>query len=348
MTSPFASLLFRVSFTLAGFYNLAFGAWAGFLPHHFFDVFEIDQPRYPQIWACLGMVVGIYGLLYWHAAWKLETGWPIIALGLLGKVLGPVGMILTFSDEWPRRLAMLNLYNDAIWWLPFSLFLIRDTRFAQRIVSAAPWVCAGLHLAALIALLLVLRHGMLTVPTAVERASYIADETRLWTVGWCVWMASAVSLVGFYAWWGSKLNRTHLALVGVVVASIGSVFDLSGESHSILVLVERALMLEADAASWDQAAFEFHERVAVLLTAGVANLLYCLGGFALMVRTPDLSKMVRLSMWATWVSGVVMTLSAVFNHVGGMVASTAVLFPLLIGWVVWMATRWDSLKDSIA
>ena len=38
--------------------------------------------------------------------------------------------------------------------------------------------------------------------------------------------------------------------------------------------------------------------------------------------------------------GVGMALAAVFNHVGGMVATTTVLFPLLIAWTVWMGRNW--------
>lgn len=119
MTGIYSARLFRITFVLAGCYNLAFGLWVGFWPLQFFELFGIALPRYPAIWACLGMVVGLYGLLYWHVAWKPESGRPIIAIGLLGKVLGPIGMVLSFSDQWPLRLAMLNLYNDVIWWLPF-------------------------------------------------------------------------------------------------------------------------------------------------------------------------------------------------------------------------------------
>ena len=90
----------------------------------------------------LGMVVGVYGLLYWHAAWKLEAAWPIIAVGLLGKVLGPIGMVTSFSDDWPRRLGMICVYNDLIWWLPFGLFLIRGTVIGRWIaVARALAVC---------------------------------------------------------------------------------------------------------------------------------------------------------------------------------------------------------------
>ncbi len=340
MTGSFGTRLFRIVFALAGCYNLAFGMWVGFWPFRFFEVFQIAPPRYPAIWACLGMVVGIYGLLYWHAAWKPAYGRPIIAIGLLGKVLGPIGMGMSFSDQWPRRLAMLNLYNDVIWWLPFTLFLLRGTRFATRLVALAPWCSAGLHALGLATMGFILRQGMLTEPDAIERATYIAQHPTLWAAGWGVWMLAAASLVAFYAWWGSQISAPLAGTVGVLVAALGLVFDLSGEWLSVLVLVERSLAAHEHSMLWDHAGFEFVERVVTLLTAGAANFLYTLGGLVLMLWTVDLPRRVRLAMWGTWLAGLAMTLAAVFNHVGGMVAATTVLFPLLIAWTVWMGCSW--------
>ena len=77
-----------------------------------------------------------------------------------------------------------------------------------------------------------------------------------------------------------------------------------------------------------------------LLTAGAANGLYTLGGCLLMLNTNDLPNGVRWAMCVTWIMGLGMSLAAIFGHVGGMAATTAVLFPLFIGWTVWMATRW--------
>src|SRR5688572_22095395 len=157
MSGSFADRLFRIAFALAGVYNLAFGMWAAIWPLAFFELFEIAPPRYPGIWACLGMVVGVYGLLYWYAAWKLDAAWPIIAVGLLGKVLGPIGMVASFSDDWPRRLGMICVFNDLIWWLPFGLFLVRGTQSAQRLVKSAPWICVATHVAAIGALAMYLQ-----------------------------------------------------------------------------------------------------------------------------------------------------------------------------------------------
>ena len=183
MTGPFANRLFRIAFIAAGCYNLAFGLWAGFWPHAFFDWFTIAPPRYPGIWSCLGMVVGVYGLLYLHAAWRLDTAWPIIAVGLLGKILGPIGMAISFSDEWPRRLGMLCIYNDLIWWLPFGLFLVRGAVIARRLERAAPWICIATHLAASLVMATFLRQGTLALNDASSRAVYIQEHASLWCIG---------------------------------------------------------------------------------------------------------------------------------------------------------------------
>ena len=340
MTSDFSTRLFRIVFVLAGCYNLAFGVWVGFWPAHLFELLAIEQPRYLPIWSCVGMVVGVYGFLYWHVVWKPDRGRPIVAVGLLGKVLGPIGMALSFSDTWPLRLALLNLYNDVIWWLPFSLFLIRGTQFAKWVVPLAPWCCAVLHILGLLAGALALQNGTLAESDLLQRAAYIAQHPARWACGWSIWMFAAASLVAFYAWWGSRLKAPYAGLSAVLLAALGSVFDMSGESISILFVLERAQLLVEQTTDWTQAEFLWQERISVWLTAGAANLLYTLAGLLLMLRTRGLPAHVKWAMWLTWILGLVMTAAAVANHVGGMMVSTALLFPLLIYWTLWMGWRW--------
>ena len=353
MTSPFANRLFRIAFALAAIYNLAFGLWAAIWPLAFFNDFNIEPPRYPGIWACLGMVVGVYGLLYAHAAWKLETARPIIAVGLLGKVLGPIGMAVNFSDDWPRRLGMLCVWNDLIWWLPFGLFLLRGTNVGRRIVSLAPAFCALLHVGGLAVMALLLRGGMLSEPDPIARAQYIAEHSTGWAIGWAIWMLAAMSIVGFYAWWAAKLvapSTKAVATVAVLLTAVGMVCDLTGESISVLIIGEQVaeslgsteLAEVRDSGSAVRRGGLPHnsERLATLLTAGAANLLYTLAGMILMFATPGLPTWIRAAMWGTWLAGFLMSVSAVANFTSGLVAGTVVLFPLLIIWVAWMGLRW--------
>lgn len=340
MTGPFATRIFRSIFILAGCYNLAFGVWAGFWPEQFFGLFNIQAPLYPQIWACLGMMVGLYGLLYWYAAWKPERARPIITIGLLGKILGPIGMVVSLSNAWPRRLGMLNLYNDVIWWLPFGLFLVSGTALAKKLEKLTPYVCAAIHALGLLTMAVLLRPGMVTQPSAYFRARYISEHTAQWTGGWCVWMCCALSLVALYAWWGSRLNARRIAMLAVGLAAAGAVFDLSGEFTAVLLLVERAAGAIGHPTYWDRPSFEFSQRLVTLLTAGFANLLYTLGGILLMWQSKGLPASVRLMMWCTWIAGLAMTVAAAVNSTDGMVMATIVLFPLLILWTFWMGRNW--------
>jgi len=53
-----------------------------------------------------------------------ERGWMIAAVGLTGKVFGPIGLArLIGSGIWPVRTGILCVTNDLIWWIPFSLYL---------------------------------------------------------------------------------------------------------------------------------------------------------------------------------------------------------------------------------
>jgi len=80
--------------------------------------------NHPEIFVCLAMVVGVYGILYWDVARRPEQGWLIVAVGLLGKLLGPAGAAwLIFKGDWPLRAMVLCLGNDFLWWIPFTVYL---------------------------------------------------------------------------------------------------------------------------------------------------------------------------------------------------------------------------------
>jgi hypothetical protein len=116
--------LHRAVFAAAGVYNLAWGAYAAADPQWLFRFAHMPPLDQPAIFACLGMVVGLYGLLYLEVARLPERGWPIAAVGLAGKLLGPLGLaVLLARGIWPPRTAILCLANDLPWWLPFGVYL---------------------------------------------------------------------------------------------------------------------------------------------------------------------------------------------------------------------------------
>lgn len=116
--------LHRAVFALAGAYNLAWGTWAAADPQWLFRFSGLPALNHPAIFACLGMVVGVYGFLYLEVARAPERGFAVAAVGLLGKVLGPVGLArLIATGQWPASTLVLCLTNDFIWWIPFALYL---------------------------------------------------------------------------------------------------------------------------------------------------------------------------------------------------------------------------------
>ena len=114
----------------AAAYNLLWGSWVVLRPMDLFDATGIERPIYPGIWQCVGMIVGVYGIGYAIAATAPYRHWPIVLVGFLGKVLGPLGMAYqwaTVSEGTPGRLPLawgwVTLANDLIWWIPFAAIL---------------------------------------------------------------------------------------------------------------------------------------------------------------------------------------------------------------------------------
>lgn len=114
----------RRTFLLAGGYNIGWGLFTAADPQWYFRFTGLPPLNHPAIFACLGMVIGLYGLVYLEVARVPERGWVLAAVGLLGKVLGPIGLaVLLLRGTWPPRALVLCLPNDLFWWLPFGLYL---------------------------------------------------------------------------------------------------------------------------------------------------------------------------------------------------------------------------------
>tara|TARA_Y100000589_G_C27192855_1_gene645508 strand:- start:837 stop:1274 length:438 start_codon:yes stop_codon:yes gene_type:complete len=108
----------------AGIYNLIWGLISILFPFLYFDFAEIRRPVYPEIWQCVGMVVGVYGIGYIIAAKNPYKHWVIVFVGLLGKIFGPIGFFINLTTGvFPISFGILILFNDLIWWVPFGVIL---------------------------------------------------------------------------------------------------------------------------------------------------------------------------------------------------------------------------------
>jgi small multidrug resistance pump len=113
----------------AAAYNILFGILVVLFPMAFFRIAGLPEPNYPEIWQCVGMIVGVYGVGYWIAASDPMRHWPIVLVGFLGKVFGPIGFLqAAVAGRFPWIFGWINVTNDLIWWIPFALILLRARR----------------------------------------------------------------------------------------------------------------------------------------------------------------------------------------------------------------------------
>lgn len=120
---------------LAGIYNILWGAWVVLFPKLSFTLHQMPVPTYPQIWQCVGMIVGVYGIGYIAAASDPIKHWPIVLVGFLGKVLGPIGFVYSlYQGVFPLSFMINIVFNDLIWWIPFFIIL----KSAYRLHTSRP------------------------------------------------------------------------------------------------------------------------------------------------------------------------------------------------------------------
>jgi peroxiredoxin len=113
----------------AGAYNLAWGALTVLFPDWLFSLTGMERPNYPFIWQCVGMIVGVYGIGYLAAARDPARHWPIVLVGLLGKIFGPIGYAMgVLQGTVPAAFGVTIPTNDLIWWIPFAAMLVHAFR----------------------------------------------------------------------------------------------------------------------------------------------------------------------------------------------------------------------------
>ena len=114
----------EITLRLAAVYNVLWGMVAVLFLVQCFEFCGMQVPLYPQLWQCIGMIVGVYGVGYWLAADNPMVHWPIVLVGFMGKVFGPIGFSMALiNEEFPLKFGLNIIFNDLIWWIPFFLIL---------------------------------------------------------------------------------------------------------------------------------------------------------------------------------------------------------------------------------
>ena len=85
-------------------------------PNALFGWLGMARPNYPALFQCIGMMVGVYALAYWLIARDPVRYGALVYVGLLGKVLGPVGFLWSaVRGDLPWSFGWVNVGNDLIW-----------------------------------------------------------------------------------------------------------------------------------------------------------------------------------------------------------------------------------------
>jgi peroxiredoxin len=110
----------------AGVYNLVWGALVVCWPDVVSSRLGLEGLSYPEVWQYVGFLTALYGIAYVIAASSPLRHWPIVLIGLLIKVLGPVGFAYTaLAGRLPWRFGWTVFANDVVWWVPFGAILAK-------------------------------------------------------------------------------------------------------------------------------------------------------------------------------------------------------------------------------
>jgi small multidrug resistance pump len=111
-------------FYAAALYNLLWGALNVLAPEIFFTLVSVPFPSQKPLWQVVGMLVLVYAPAYWWVARYPSRHRHLVVIGLLGKILGPLGFAWSLAfGQLPLSFGWTILTNDLLWWPAFALFL---------------------------------------------------------------------------------------------------------------------------------------------------------------------------------------------------------------------------------
>ncbi|MFM7057711.1 MAG: alkyl hydroperoxide reductase [Planctomycetota bacterium] len=89
-------------------------------------------PEDEFLWQGMGLVILLYGLGYAVAAFDPYRHYAVVLVGLLAKVLGPVGMTWAVAQEQVSvNVLWLIPIHDVIWWWPFAMIVMRGCKWGR-------------------------------------------------------------------------------------------------------------------------------------------------------------------------------------------------------------------------
>jgi hypothetical protein len=94
----------------------------------------MELPNYPEIFVCVGMVVGLYGVVYLEIARRPERGFVLALVGFVRVKFWDRSASSTtfFLVEWTYASLIMNLTNDFIWLIPFGIYLLDSWPYFKK------------------------------------------------------------------------------------------------------------------------------------------------------------------------------------------------------------------------
>lgn len=204
--------------------------------------------------------------------------------------------------------------------------------------AAVAYVAAAVNLAAAGVMLMVLRQGLPAGERSLaDRIAYVGTHPVSWRLGWIVWHAAALTLLGFFVvlarrWRGAAPVLCSLALL---CAAAGLAADLGAQAVFMGVLPR----LSPDE-------YRAFETLGVALTGYLGNGLYTVAGILLTVAgRKELPPGLIALGGAAWAAGLWLSAATIAHSSAGEYASAAILLPLFIAWAA-LVGRWLGSRAS--
>jgi len=122
MQQPCSDRWMKIVLRLAAVHCVVWGGIVIVQPSPMATLYGLTSPPTDiWLWKGTGLVILLLGLGYGIASTDPRRHYAVVLIGLLAKVLGPVGLCWSvYWGEIPVSTLYLLPINDVIWWIPFG------------------------------------------------------------------------------------------------------------------------------------------------------------------------------------------------------------------------------------
>ena len=210
------------------------------------------------------------------------------------------------------------------------------------------WACFGVHAIALLAVVLVLQRGIPPGDIA-TRAAYVAHNALGWQIGWGLWLPASLALVLFHAGLADALNARAWGWIAVAITLAGAVIDWVDEMVWIGLAPGLATRFASDA--FAASAYTLWDRAYIVLSIGLANALYTMGGIILIALAYRSREFPRwLARWGAvvWSLSIALSIAGWIGDGVMIQVVSALVFIAFMPWLGLMGLELGNLKLQIA